>query len=124
MDPHESTLRWAYRKYGKPIGSGLFRRVYLESDEYVIKVPFNDWGEYCNDNEALESERDKTGYLARCSSFNHPRTGVILTRMERIVRFPKNFKSLPEWTLWVDCQQVGWTSDGRLVAYDWVYPPV
>lgn len=121
-DPYAVTLAWARRKYGRQIGAGLYRRVFRESITHVIKVPRDGWGEFCNDGEAREAPTSDV--FARCMTFRHPRTGVLLLRMERIVRFPtpRQRLTLPDWTTCVDCQQVGWTADGRLVAYDWVYP--
>lgn len=96
--------------------------MFAESAESVIKVPFGEWGEYCNDNEALESAACTDGTLARCVAFKHSTTGVCLLRMERVVRFPQKEK-LPDWVGWIDSGQVGYVRDGRLVAYDWVCPP-
>lgn len=119
VDPYTATLAWARRKYGRQIGAGFDRRVFAESATRVIKVPRDDVGEYCNDNEALESPTDAR--YAWCESFQHPRTGVLLLRMERVVRFPTARDKLPDWVGCIDSGQVGWTADGRLVAYDWVY---
>jgi len=120
VDPYTATLVWARRKYGRQIGAGLYRRVFRESAAYVVKVPRDAWGEYCNEGEAREAPTSVI--FARCKTFEHPRTGITLLRMERIVRFPTSRTQLPGWTDGIDCQQVGWTADGRLVAYDWVYP--
>lgn len=121
LDAYGRALRWAQRKYGAEIGAGLYRRVFADGDAYVVKVPRDEAGEYCNEGEACEAPNDLR--LARCTLFT--RYGVQLLRMERIVRFPRTareFTRLPDWTSAIDCQQVGWTADGRLVAYDWVYP--
>lgn len=120
VDPYTATLTWARRKYGREIGAGLYRHVFGESPTYVVKVPRDEWGEFCNAGEAREAPT--AAIFARCKAFKHPRTGVVLLRMERIVRFPTARTKLPDWTDGIDCQQVGWTADGRLVAYDWVYP--
>lgn len=124
-DPYASALGWAHRTYGEPLGCGLYRHVFAEDPEHVIKVPRGEWGEYCNSGEVREYRTNTDGTLAKCEVFEHPSTGVLLQRMERIVRFPESgeFDALPTWTHYIDCQQVGWTADGRLVAYDWVYPP-
>lgn len=120
VDPYTAALTWARRKYGRQIGAGLYRHVFGESPAYVVKVPRDEWGEFCNEGEAREAPT--AAIFARCKAFKHPRTGVVLLRMERIVRFPTARTKLPDWTDGIDCQQVGWTADGRLVAYDWVYP--
>lgn len=120
LDPYTTTLAWAWRKYGRQIGAGLYRRAFRESATHVVKVPYGPWGEFCNEGEAREAPT--AAIFARCKAFKHPRTGVVLLRMERIVRFPTARTKLPDWTDGIDCQQVGWTADGRLVAYDWVYP--
>lgn len=121
LDAYARALRWAQHKYGAEIGAGLYRRVFADGDAYVVKVPRDAVGEYCNEGEAAEAPDDAR--LARCTLF--ARYGVQLLRMERIIRFPRTareFARLPGWTTGIDCQQVGWTVDGRLVAYDWVYP--
>lgn len=120
VDSYTTTLTWARRKYGREIGAGFDRYVFGESPAYVVKVPRDAWGEFCNEGEAREAPTSVI--FARCKAFKHPRTGVVLLRMERIVRFPTARTKLPDWTDGIDCQQVGWTADGRLVAYDWVYP--
>lgn len=117
IDSYDRVLRWARRKYGVEIGAGMYRRVFADGDAYVVKVPRDAAGEYCNESEAVEAPGDAR--LARCTLFE--RYGVQLLRMERIVRFPRTareFAKLPDWTGAIDCQQVGWTADGRLVAYD------
>lgn len=119
-DPYKAVAAWARRMYGPEIGAGLYRRVFLESPTHVIKVPRNEWGDYCNEGEAQAAPTDAR--YARCEMFAHAQTGVCLLRMERVVRFPTRRDDLPGWTHSIDCQQVGWTADGRLVAYDWVYP--
>lgn len=32
-----------------------------------------------------------------------------------------DYKNLPKWTYYVDCQQVGYSNSGELLAYDYGY---
>lgn len=39
--------------------------------------------------------------------------------MEYVRQAKESWEDLPRWTYGVDCKQVGYTHDGRLVAYDY-----
>lgn len=103
----------------KHLATGRHRAVYLlTSGKYVIKIPIDDYGYSDNILEASRSKKD--GWLlkeqmARCKLL---RNGCLIMEY---VRLPseKEYNELPKWTDGVDCRQVGYTIDGRLVAYDY-----
>jgi hypothetical protein len=100
----------------KLIAASRTRKVYDRGDGHVVKIPLNDEGFIAN---ATEANWDSDYIpLAPCH-FEWPTTGgdAILV-MEKVVRFPARGEQLPDWTMSVDCAQVGYLADGRLVAYD------
>jgi hypothetical protein len=100
--------------YGEPL-LGRTRAVFDRGDGFVIKVPLDDeglldnWSESRHDDEGLP--------LAKCTLEADGDCRILV--MER-VRMPtaEEARALPDWTDWIDCRQVGWTADGRLVAFD------
>jgi hypothetical protein len=101
----------------KHIGSGRNRDVYLcPSGLYVVKDPSNDAG--CDDNysEAYRWKRRSKWYpLARCKMV--PNSPLLI--MEYVKTDFVWSKEMPDWIDFVDCRQVGYTLDGKLVAYDY-----
>lgn len=98
------------------IAESRTRKVYDRGDGYVVKVALNDEGLIANMREA-NWDSDYIP-LAPCH-FDWPdpcRDAVLI--MEKIARFPDYGEQLPEWTMSVDCAQVGYLADGTLVAYD------
>jgi hypothetical protein len=90
--------------------------VYDRGDGYVVKVALNDEGLIANMREA-NWDCDYIP-LAPCHlEWSDPRREAVLI-MEKIARFPARGEKLPEWTMSVDCAQVGYLADDRLVAYD------
>jgi hypothetical protein len=97
------------------LGSGRHRAVYRHGN-YVIKIPLSDYGISDNYYEATiykEYGYDK-GYIpyARCRLLG---TILIMEYLEPV----KSFDNLPEWTMAVDCTQVGYNRHGKLLAYDY-----
>ena len=109
-------------KYGYA-WTGRHRCTFDRGDGWVIKVPHNRNGEEACLREVLEYERrhevDSTP-MAHCyleiSEFDPTFTVLVMewVNVESRIEYDK----LPEWALSIDCCQVGYTADGRLVAYD------
>lgn len=97
------------------LGYGRNRLVLkLSSGKNVIKIPLNEEG--VSDNYRENRYAKVNGWLdhsqkARCRMFGYC---LVMEYVEPTYEF----EGLPNWTGAVDCQQVGYTSDGRLVAYD------
>jgi hypothetical protein len=108
------------------IGDGCSRSVYRHGN-YVIKLPLDDYGISANAREAHRWK--KYGYsgeipYARCRLL--PNSGILVMEYARYTipgkTLPDGFvpyEEAPDWTKWVDCQQVGYNRTGRLVAYDY-----
>lgn len=93
------------------IGEGRNRRVYKHKG-YVVKIPINEYGLADNEFEAQTFKKwHKEFPYARCRM-----VGVCLV-MEYVEHTFE--KKLPEWTMSVDCGQVGYNRDGKLLAYDY-----
>jgi hypothetical protein len=105
---------------GTLLGSGYSRACYADG-RWVIKVPLNDYGLADNSREARLSRRwgrgpDQNGVLyARCRLLKN---GWLV--MERVDTSVPD-EAQPRWADYVDCQQVGLTRAGRIVAYDFGY---
>lgn len=101
---------------------GRTRACYDIPGEYVLKVPLNDMGCWDNQSEArtyqkAQGSSDTRGpFYAKCKLDYIWDIPVLL--MERVT-LPQSLEALPDWTSWVDCRQVGYTSAGDLVAYDY-----
>ena len=124
-DPFREAILDTIKKYsdlyGKPLGSGR-NRVTWRVDNEVIKVPTNEWGVRDNEHEACFGQSYLNGErkLARCRRQDEP-NGLPIVIMEYCIPYHKkiSYTELPEWTNWIDCQQVGFNPDGELVAYDY-----
>ena len=103
-------------KYGKPIDSGLDRIVF-DASRWVIKVPRSSWCYGANYTEASYGHRScKSDTLAICRLFHIDSVPVLwMEKVEPVT----SFSNLPDWTNFIDCQQVGYTRKGKLVAYDY-----
>lgn len=122
-DPdYEDVVRAAIRKFGKPVGQGLTRMVFANADRTeVIKIPTRTEGETANERELIrdnwlgDPERYARAFPDEALSKIF---GVFVIRMEWVTPAPNPYE-LADWVGAVDCGQVGYTADGRLVAYDW-----
>ncbi len=106
--------------YGKPcLGGG---RMAFFNGDWVIKIPRNETGisdtyrehrlfSQCGPNS------DRMFPLAKCHIVDNE-DGIPILYMEKVEYVPVSVE-LPGWTHFVDCSQVGYTKDGRLVAYDY-----
>ena len=97
------------------LGTGRHRTVFDMGDGWVLKLPQNIYGDGSNDLEVQLANSDEPSDIpfARCDMVDF--FGIPAVKMEKVEQARGN---LPEWTNYVDCGQVGWTQDGRLVAYD------
>lgn len=100
--------------HGEPIGRGRTRLVFDRGDGYVLKVPLNWEGITDSYNESEWSSE----YIpvAKCHIEELGEVPVLV--MEKVSIVQRDFKELPDWTMSVDCQQVGLNSKGQLVAFD------
>ena len=111
----DTALHSASMRYPR-LGSGRHRTVFDMGDGYVLKLPWNFEGIYSNELEARTANDNHSSDIcyARCELIDF--LGVPAVKMEKVDIAPRG--KLPSWTSYVDCQQVGYTTDGRLVAYD------
>lgn len=97
------------------IGCGRNRIVFkTKNGKYVIKIPRNMMG--ITDN-AMETQKLDFGFPVSKSK------RIILNDfccvIAEYVDPVSGISGLPEWTKYVDCQQVGYTRKNILVAYDY-----
>jgi hypothetical protein len=107
------------------IGTGTSRVCFAyPGSNTVIKVPFSEEGQEASLNEAEAFQQFQKfpkicTPIAECSIVDFTATfGMELLVMERLFEFPTVRIALPEWVGRVDCGQVGYNSQKRLVAYD------
>lgn len=100
--------------------SGRNRAVFIFST-YVVKLPTcgdggsdNDWeGSICGSGDYIQYARTRLAYWKE----------IPIVFMERVKHASTNeliekLGKEPDWTYCVDCGQVGWNRQGKLVAYD------
>lgn len=104
--------------YGTP-HVGRTRAVFERGDGYVVKVAISDEGFYANLMEVQASSSSDNSYIpmARTSFADEDEYNSVVVA-EQVVPIKLDFKKLPDWVQSVDGGQVGYTRDGRLVAYD------
>lgn len=104
--------------YGPPIGIGRNRAVFNVNNEYVIKLPINGFGDLDNHYELNPDAWIAHEHLAKTWSNDelNQAFNLDLVCMEWVDTTYVN--DAPDWCKGVDCNQVGYTKDGRLVAYD------
>ena len=107
------------------IGTGTSRICFsYPGSTTVIKVPFSAEGQEASVNEAQAFENFQKypavcTPIADCNIVDFTATfGMKLLVMERLFEFPTVRIALPDWVARVDCGQVGYNSEKRLVAYD------
>lgn len=110
---------WTY--LGEGSNRIVFRR---KNSKWVLKIPLNPAG--MNDNDAEDHYyrkwKHKSDKMARCRLVQLMDVPCLI--MEYVNTEVGPLKNLPEWTLFVDCQQVGYNSHGKLVAYDYARGPI
>lgn len=105
-------------------------RIAFLFEKHVVKIPRCQDGLFDNDWEG--SVRNNEESLGHPYYVQYPRTRLFYWKdvpilfMERVepVNWKEKLKSIgdfefPDWVNSVDCGQVGYTRDGRLVAYDY-----
>ena len=99
------------------LGAGRNRFVFRKPEsDWVIKVPINEYGMLDNDSEDIYFHRHQTGFMARCKLIQLCDVPILV--MEYVdINLEK--KDMPDWSAWVDCQQVGRNKNGKIVAYDY-----
>jgi hypothetical protein len=116
----EIALKEAHIKYSY-LAEGRNRAVFIKDEKWVVKVPLNDYG--MSDNYAEERRYQKFGKTgddipyAECRVV-HDTNGIPLLEMERVTLLTET-DAVPKWADYVDCAQVGRTSSGEIVAYDY-----
>lgn len=121
-----SICEWLYAKSEDVKFDGRNRVTFIRKS-YVIKVPAtidgfadNDWeGSVSNTKESLNNPEEIEYAKSRLVEYK----GIPLVFMERVEEayhheITSRLGYYPDWVLSVDCQQVGFTKSGRLVAYD------
>lgn len=110
--------------YGDPIGAGRHRTVWVDGDGvWVYKVP-------CLHSpiEGIDANIDEISRVAFGKEEYTPERvevrmeDIPVVKMEYVScwrNYHSNASEMPRWVDWIDCRQVGYTKDGRLVAYDW-----
>lgn len=98
------------------LGVGRNRVTFLlPSGKYVLKIPRNDSGVWDNHHEARLSG---TWNYARCKLVNLCGIWCLVMEYLNCETIYKEYDSLPDWTIGVDCCQVGYNRKGKLLAYD------
>jgi hypothetical protein len=125
IKPHDQKaarllLDWAFTKY-RFLDQGNYRAVFKMRGDYVLKIPLNEAGVYCNDGEG--SIKDEIYARGRWIELN----GLVCVIQEYVEDaslsdIRSRFGSIPDWVSGIDCAQVGFTRSGALKAYDFVHP--
>lgn len=102
------------KKYGNP-SCGRHRATFF-SKHCVIKFPLNFKG--LTDNSYEAKNKDETHAKTKLFDMNDFTCAV-----QEKLRMPskEEFKKLPSWTDFIDCQQVGFDKKGNIKAYDFGY---
>jgi hypothetical protein len=108
------------------VGDGCCRVVFTHKlfPDFVIKIPFCD-----DDDEPGFIANEREANLSNKYGDNPDLNGICYARaklldngwlvMERVERLFLPKDQLPIWARYVDCQQIGKTKDGRIVAFDY-----
>lgn len=94
-----------------------------DNKKFVYKIPRNYDGITNNQREQRLFKLHIRGEgwipVARCKVFNpNPDIGLPILVMEKIEKSSLKGTKIPDWVFFVDCQQVGYDKNGKLVAYD------
>lgn len=84
----------------------------LSSGKYVLKIPRNECGIADNLHESCVSG---IYHNARCRTINLFGTTCLVMEYLKPAGYEDD---LPDWTGFVDCCQVGYNRNGKLLAYD------
>jgi hypothetical protein len=129
-DGAKALLRPLYERYLKraqEVWCGRNRAVF-DMGSYVVKLPRNSQGFGDNDWEGSisngpDSDPAEDIQYARTRMFyvklpEHDYIPILF--MEKVV-YAERQEHLPDWVMSVDCGQVGWSKNGKLVAFDYGY---
>ena len=95
---------------------GSTRACFTVGEKWVLKVPLTWQGESANFLEADHVNPDIPLAQCRLHESSHGPVLLWMRRVKPVTYSPQ--RRLPAWTNFVDCAQVGYMPDGRLVAYD------
>lgn len=102
------------------IGEGRRRKVFVINERLVAKVAKDEWGVVDNYSEARNfSSEGRDGYIPMAECFLLHVNDLPVVFMERVEPVHIPYEEAPSWLGWVDCGQVGYAKDGKLVAYDY-----
>jgi len=103
-----------------PYEVGRTRMVFHVSETEVVKVPRTDEGMFASSGEANWSEEyGKTGFIPVADCRIEFIDELPVLRMEKVSMPARDaWRTFPGWTGSVDCAQVGYDSEGALVAFD------
>lgn len=117
----DRVVQEASKRYGHCFGLGNRRVVYKISDKFVIKIPLNKEGVEHNRKERKMYLEDEKGHYARCYLFRYKNVPLLVMDFVTPIETGKR-QDLPDWTLFIDLQQVGYNKRRQLVAYDYATP--
>ena len=106
-----------YKKKYSVLATGRTRIVFLKNDTEVIKLPLNEEGIEAQYTEVQTYKKNKKRKIFAKCSLVHDNEIPVLT-MEK-VRPAMEIKDPPSWVGFIDCEQVGYNSQGQLLAYDY-----
>lgn len=103
------------------IGCGTYRTVFRTRGNFVLKIPLNESGEFCNDGEGSMSGKE----LAKGRWMNVDGFICVMQEFIKDASLPEikqHFGKIPFWVAAIDSSQVGFNAKGVLKAYDFVHP--
>jgi hypothetical protein len=117
-------IQYFLDKRAEFLGYGSTRICFADDSGRVIKIPFRRSGYTASSREVTTYENfhkdPDAGWtpVAECFFTELEGIQIWLLSMERVQTFSRRGKVLPDWVDTVDCGQVGYNSNGELVAYD------
>lgn len=127
FDCPTSVLLNLYTRYltkGKDCFCGRTRNAIDLGNNWIVKLPRTERGIRDNEQEHDISSRFKVTNMKNLELIQYPKTRLVTTEkyipvlfMEKVIKITTY--ELPHWTEQIDGRQVGYTKDGRLVAYDY-----
>jgi hypothetical protein len=116
----KKAIHFLTKKFGKPF-LGKHRVVFFDlKNDQVLKVPFKKESGIAANFQELDFQDENLAKTELDEKLSL-KFGIPIIRMElvQVVDDIDDIKNLPDWVVCIDCQQVGYTKQGRLVAYDW-----
>lgn len=115
-------LQSDYKEKYVELGRGRNRLTYDMGDGWVVKIPLHMYGMEDNlteskiYNETKDNPENYCVQYAECMIFTYKDIPLLI--MEKVEPIT-HYYDFPDWADYVDCQQVGYTKDGKVVAYDY-----